>query len=303
MPDAALAPGAQAAGLVEPGLEPALDRFADRHILVLDRVAERTILVDPGHRARILQVIIVELDPATTRSQRQHAIGLHAPGHHVQHHVGVDEEVERLAVTIYGVGVAQRRMLQRIPVEGFRLVGTVVQQSRQPRMHQRQVIALEEIVHVRLPVAGHVEYVAPREPHCREVHGPDALRDAGVNGIEVRHPVVQRDEHQALPLADAQRRQSYVVDREVLRVLHLGCADQPALVVVEPAMVFAAQVVHALAAAVRERASPVPANVGKCPQHAVAAAQDDHRCPRQVLDHVIACIRQLLAVRHELPGT
>ncbi len=115
MPHALFALRAQAAGLVEPGGETLLHGFADHDVLVLDRVAERAVLVDPGHGAGVLLIVVVELDPAAIGPEGQDAVGLHAPGHHVQHDVGIHEEIQRLAVAVDRVGVPQRRMLHRIP--------------------------------------------------------------------------------------------------------------------------------------------------------------------------------------------
>ena len=170
-------------------------------------------------------------------------------------------------------------------------------------MHDGQVVALEEIVHVHLPVAGHLEHVAPLEAHRREVDRCDALRDARVHLLEIRHALVERDEHQALPFANHEAWEPDVADLEPDGILHLGRSDQPTLLVIEPAVVLAAQAVHALAAAVRERARAMPADVGKCAQGAVPTAQQQYRCAGRLRDDVIAGLLELGPVRDELPGT
>ena len=188
-----------------------------------------------------------------------------------------------------------------MPVKELHVVRAVIQQPCKPRMHERKVVALEEVVHVRLPVAGHLEDVAARVPHRREVDRRDALGNAAVDRVEVGNILVQRDEHQALPLAYPKRRQTDVSRRELRGVLHFRRADQPARLVVEPSVVLAAQVVHALAAAMRERPGPMPADVRERTQHAVVAAQQDHRRSCDDLDYVVAQLHELLTVRDELP--
>jgi hypothetical protein len=89
----------------------------------------------------------------------------------------------------------------------------------------------------------------------------DAVRDAGVDALEVRHVVSECDEDEALPLPHLESRQPDVADLEILRLLHLWCRDQLAFLVIQPAVVLAAQVAEALATAEHERPRAVAADI------------------------------------------
>ena len=182
------------------------------------------------------------------------------------------------------------------------VVGAIVEHFGQPRMHVRQVVALEEVVDVDLPVARELVAVAAQVAHRGQVDRRDAFGDAGVDLVERRHVVAQRHEHQALPFVHAQRRQADVLDLEVAGVLHLRRAAQLAGEGVGPAVVLAVQRLGALAVAQRERPRAVAADIWKCAQHAVLPAHQQHRHAGDLLDHVVARLGQQALVRHQLPA-
>ena len=289
-------------GVVEARRQSFLHRLADRDVLDLDLVAETLVLLDARQRLGVLRVVVVEFDAAPVGAERQDAIGLQPPGHDVQHHVRVDEVIERLAVAVDAVVVAQRRMLQRVPGEQLGVVSTVIEHPRQPGMHDRQVIALEEVVDVDLPVAGHLPGVASRIAQRGQIERGDALDDAAIDLVEARRVVAQCNEHESLPFPHPQRRQADVPDVEICGILHLRCAEQLPLLVVEPAVVLAAHRVHAAATAMSERTRAVPADVREGAQHPVTASQQQHRRSGHLLDDMVARLGQLPVVGDHLPG-
>src|SRR5690606_28118666 len=108
VPDTALASGAQASGVIGAGRETLLHRLADGDVLDLHFVAELRVARDPRLRLFVFRVVEIELDAATTRTQRDDPIGLQSTGHDVEHDVGIDVVVERLAFAVEGSAVAQR---------------------------------------------------------------------------------------------------------------------------------------------------------------------------------------------------
>jgi hypothetical protein len=192
-------------------------------------------------------------------------------------------------------------VLQGVPGEEFGVVGAIVEHLRQAGVHDRQVVALEEVVHVDLPVAAHLVCIAPRVAHRAEVDRRDALGDAAVHTVEIRRVIGKRHEHQALPLRQAQSRQVQILDAEISGVLHFRCRDQLALLVVQPAVVAATQRMQSLAAAMRQRPGAMAADVDEGAQLTVPAPQHQHRRARHLLDHMIAGLGQLPLVRYQLP--
>ena len=169
-------------------------------------------------------------------------------------------------------------------------------------MYQRDVVPLEVVVDVHLPVAFDVPRVAPHELHRAKIDGSDALGDARIDAIEVRHVVSERDEDQTLPLTHLEARQPDVADPEIHCFLHFGRRDQLAFLVVQPAVVLAAQVAEALAAAEHERPRAMATDIRKRTENAVCRAQQHDRSTRDIHQQVIARLGQFGTVGNHLPG-
>ena len=82
----------------------------------------------------------------------------------------------------------------------------------------------------------------------------------------------------------------------------LGHADQLAVEAVGPAVVEAADRLAALARAVQQARAAVAADVAEGPQPAVVGAQHEHRLHAGRARQVVAGVRELGHVGHQLPG-
>ena len=171
-------------------------------------------------------------------------------------------------------------------------------------MHVRDVVALEVVVDVDLPVAVDVVADAAVVAVAFEVAiGAQALVDALDEGIEVgRVGFVDGGEHQALPHAHGELRQLDLADVEVRGGAHFRRRAQRAVQRVGPAVVAAAQRLRRQAVALRQRTGAMAADVVEDADLAVGAAHGDHRQAGEIADDVVAGVLQLAHVREELPA-
>ena len=126
-------------------------------------------------------------------------------------------------------------------------------------MHARQVVALEEIVDVDLPVAADLVADATLEAIAREV-----VRQPRIDAIDEvgeRHRRLQRREYQTLPLGHLRLRQSDGRDVKAGGIVHLRRAAQPSVERIGPAVVAAHQRPRAATIAFGERASAVATDI------------------------------------------
>jgi hypothetical protein len=132
--------------------------LADRYVFILNFIAELDIFRAPRLRfGTIVRCVIeIELHSATIYSPRQHAVGLQAAGQDIEHRVRIEEVVERLAAAVKIIAAFQWTELERIPFGRFGDIAAIVEQTVQARMDVRYVISLQVIVHVNLPITGHV---------------------------------------------------------------------------------------------------------------------------------------------------
>ena len=170
-------------------------------------------------------------------------------------------------------------------------------------MRDRQVVALEVVVDVDLPVALD-DVVAPLDERAcgRRRSRPRHLGRDGAHHLGQRRRVVgQVDEDERAPALDAHGDEAEVLLGEALGVLHLGRGAQAAVEPVRPAVVAA---LERLAVALRERdlARAMPADVVEGAQLAVEAVRDDDRLVEDRDRDEVADALELIGPCHELPG-
>ena len=175
----------------------------------------------------------------------------------------------------------------------------VVELLVQPRVHHRQVIALEVVVDVDLPVAGDLVVLPHHPPHALGVEVRRALRDVLEEIAERRGLRIDVDEDERTPACHLHRLQVHVGGREALHTFHLRRAKQIPLQVVRPPVVLALERLP-LAAAVCDRTGTVQADVVKRAQR-IAIAKDDERLARDFGGEELSALRDLLRPPDELP--
>src|SRR5690606_26852936 len=230
--------------------------------------------------------------------------GLQSPGQHVEHRVRPQPPVQRVAVAVQRRVALQRAPLQRAPRRQFGAVAAVVEHPVERGMHVRDVVALEEVVHVDLPVAGDVVGgmavgAMAGEVACRAQAGVDASHQ-----VLERHRrgLVHRREQQALPLAHRERGQADVVDPETLGRCHLRRGFQLSIERIGPAVVAATQRACRAPVAGGDRPRAMPADVVEGAHRAVGTPHRQHRQAGAVRDDVVARVRQAGHVREQVPA-
>ena len=166
-------------------------------------------------------------------------------------------------------------------------------------MHVRQVVALEIVVHVDLPVAGH--FVG--DAAAKRVAG-QARAQADVDSLRPRgevHARIEGGEHQSLPLHHGHLGQADVLGTEPGRVGHVGRGAQTAVEAVVPAVVAAAQGARAAPVAQGQRSGAVAADVVQAAQDAVLAAHDQQRHAGDLTHQVVAGLGHAFGRAEQLP--
>lgn len=166
----------------------------------------------------------------------------------------------------------------------------------------RHVVTLQVIVHVDLPVAGHLPAGAVMEfVAAQHALRPQSRVDAGDELVE-RRCCTGDDEDQSLPQLYAPFRQADRGRIEVRRTTHFRRAVQYAVEPVGPAVVAAAQHRRALAVATGDRPRAVAADVVERADRRLVAAHDQQRQARNRGHHVIAHAGQLRLMTDQLPA-
>ena len=169
-------------------------------------------------------------------------------------------------------------------------------------MHVRQVVALEVVVDVHLPVAVGLVGDAAVEDVVGEIRGADARFDLRDEFLE-RRDGCQRDEDEAAPGHERGGVQADAGDIEIGRVAHFGGAAELAVEVVGPAVVAAAQRFCTASIAFGQWPGAVAADVVQRAQHAVLAMHQQQRHAGDLADDVIAHLGELRDMCEQLPAT
>jgi len=136
----------------------------------------------------------------------------------------------------------------------------------------------------------------------RQRDAAEPCLDAGHQRRKLRRALVERREHQPVPLGHARRRQPHLIDAEALGTAHLGGAAQPAVERVAPAVVLAHQFARPAAVAGGQRPGAMAADVVQGAQHAVVAAHDNQRHAVDLRHRMIARRGDLRCMGQELPA-
>ena len=202
---------------------------------------------------------------------------------------------------VSGLGAADRAPLADIP--GIRLdgVGVVADFAIEGGVDARQVVSLEIVVDVGLPVAVHVVGAALGKLHAAEIEllglgGQFAQRLAQRAGLGI-----EIDEDQVEPFFEANRDEAEVFGIEIFDAIEFGGDEQSAVEAVGPAVVAAAEE-FAVSAAGGGVAGAMAANVIKAAENAVVAAGDEERLSDEVEGKVVAGASSLVNMADDLPG-
>lgn len=181
-------------------------------------------------------------------------------------------------------------------------VAAVVEHAVEFWVHVRDVVALEVVVDVDLPVAGDVVADAlVVAVGCEPAVADDAFGDARHQRVEIRG-VSARGEHQALPHLHLQLRQAHRGEVEAFRRRHLRRRLQLAVEAVGPAVVAAAQGLGAASVAGRDWPGAVAADVVQHADRAVEVAHGEHRQAGEIGHHMVAGFGELANVRDQVPA-
>ena len=171
-------------------------------------------------------------------------------------------------------------------------------------MHVRDVVALEKVVDIDLPVAGDVIADAVMAAVVfQSAIRAEARIDAGNEGIEVGClGGIDGGEYQSLPDLHRKLRQADFGWIEVHGIVHFRGRFQHAVQAVVPAVVAAAQRLRGQPVALRDRPGAMPAHVVEHADDIVGTTHRDDRQACEVADDVIAGIAQLAHMRDQLPA-
>ena len=217
-------------------------------------------------------------------AERQDEVRREVVGIDVQHQVRIDPVVlarrsrlRRIASQPSGVlARPDRRVLQRPAAARLGRVARVVDLLHEPGVDDRDVVPLEIVVDVDLPVAVELPVLPGGEPHLRQPAR-----------VEPRRQVLQRLEEGGAPGSrltktspatsrPGTRAGGPTLFSEVLDAVELGRVRELPVERVAPAVVPAAEGA-AGSLALRDGTGAVPADVRERPQTAVVAADDEQR--------------------------
>ena len=270
--------GRVAPAIVHARAQVALHDLADLDVLLLDLVAEREELRPRRIHRRVdrrMFGVPLEHHAAAIVAEREDDVRLHLPEVDVEHHVREKPRVHRfgrfrrrwvvLPVAAPRVEWAQRRVLDGEEPARLDDVVVVVELLVQPRVHHGDVIALEVVVDVDLPVAGDLPLLAHHVAHRLAAKGREARGQIFEDFGERRRLAVHVHEDERPPRRHLHRHEAHRLRVEALHSLHLGRAAQCAVEGVGPAVV----------AALQRVASPAPRRDGTraMQTHIVEAAQ------------------------------
>jgi len=182
----------------------------------------------------------------------------------------------------------------------FNYVSVEIEFAVQPWMNAGQVVTLEIVVDISLLVALHVVSATFKQFHpgkikllCLPRQFAQAIAQRRRRGIQIHKDEVE-------PFLNFHRHQSKIFGPEILDALDIGGADEPAIQAIGPAVIAAAED-FARAASFRRRPGSVAAHVVEAAELSIVAAHDQQRLTYQLSREIVARIRHLIFVSHNLP--
>ncbi len=161
---------------------------------------------------------------------------------------------------------------------GFDSIGIEVEFSVQAGVHGGQVIALEVIVDVGLPVAIHVVSAAFEELHVLEGESLGLLRKLSEALGQRPRLRIKIHKHEVEPFRTADGGEREVLGAESIDPVDLGGVVEGAVEVVGPSVIEAAKKL-ARSAAFGRRSSAMAADVKESTQHVISAANGEQGFP------------------------
>src|SRR5689334_18544786 len=207
-------------------------------------------------------------------------------GINVEHEVGKNPEIQGLLQASAGSVKAIAGVFRLCRTNGRELLGIVAERVRavlrvinflhQAGMRDGDVVALEVIVDVNLPVAIDDVVAALGRFQAVELEAARLLGDFSQIDGEWLRLKIEIDENELAPGFAAQRHHAHSAAIEKLDAIDVRSANEAAVESVGPAVVLAAQDIFA-AAAERDRARAMAAHVAEGAQLALLVAHDDDR--------------------------
>ena len=161
-----------------------------------------------------------------------------------------------------------------VVAEGVGAVLGVVDFAHQAGMGDGDVVALEVVIDVDLPVAVDDVVAAFDQVEAIELEGPRLLGDVAEARGERLSSGIEIDEDESFPGFEAKREHAHGAAIEEFDAFDIGSADEAAVEGVGPAVVLAAEDIFA-AAAEGDRSGSVTANVAEGAQRALLITDDE----------------------------
>src|SRR5713101_2406197 len=198
------------------------------------------------------------------------------------------------------LGPSDGAELPHVSSVDLHFVSAVIQFAIQSGMHTRQMIALQIVIHVRLPIAVHLVATPLKKLHLREWMSPGLLRQTAHAGIQRFCIVVQIHEYQVGPLCDADRAEREMLRPERLNPFELSRTNELPIEAISPAVVAAAKY-FSRATSLGRRPRPMTAYVMEATRFKVVISHQQQGFAGQFHREVIPRLGQLIAVSDYLP--
>src|SRR5262249_34754015 len=191
-------------------------------------------------------------------------------------------------------------MLERVAALRLGHVARVVELLHQRRMHDRDVVPLEIVVDVDLPVAADDPALARSGAHGLEAPRRQPLRQVFESLDERRRRRIQVDEKEAEPALEPEFRERLLFLVEVLDAVELRRVDEAPVQGIAPAVVTAAEGLTTSLPR-RDRPGPVAADIRERTEAGIRPSNDEERLARDLGREEPAGSRDLVFVADELP--
>src|ERR1700730_4774712 len=301
---------AEAPTRVAAGAQVLLHDFADADILDLNLVAEFHARFRRRAGMLFLRQVPFKDRHRALRSNRQHDVQRNIIWVAVQHPVRKNPEVVRgepfscvLIASrggISGLRTSNRTELPHMLRIRLHCISVEVQFAIQPRMHARQVIAFEIIIHISFPVALHLICAALEELHAcnrKSLDLPRQFAEACSQWLGIR---IEIHEHKGEPLLGSHRHKREIFWPKSFDAFYLGGADQRPVKIISPAVVTAAEEL-ARPASLGWRSSAVATYIVESAQHPIGTSHNQQWLAHYFSREIGARTRHLAAVPYHLP--